>query len=46
MKDVKIGNELFEVIKPRKHKPDYAVPSPWDYMDIYEAYKRPSIYKV
>lgn len=46
MKELKIGSEWFEVIRPRKHKPEYAVPSPWDYTDIYQAYERPSIYKV
>ena len=40
-----IGGEWFEVIRPRKHKPMYAVPGPHDYLDITEAYQRPSLTK-
>lgn len=46
MKNVKINGEWFEVIRPRKNKPEYAVPSSWDYTDIYQAYVKPSVYKV
>ena len=46
MKNVKIGNEWFEVIKPRKYKPQYACPGKWDYADIWHAYNKPSKYKV
>lgn len=41
-KMVEIGNEWFEVIKPRKHKPEYAVPTNYDYMNIWQAYEKPS----
>lgn len=46
MKEVKINGEWFEVIRPRKYKPEYAVPSKWDYLNIYQAYERPSSSKV
>lgn len=46
MKLIDINGETFEVIKPRKYKPEYAVPSQWDYLNIYEAYEKPSAIKV
>lgn len=46
MKNVKISNEWFEVIKPRKHAVEYACPGKWDYTDIWQAYETPSRYKV
>ena len=45
-KTVKIGEEWFEVVKPRKYKPEYAIPSSWDYMNIWQAYEKPSSAKV
>ena len=41
-----IYGEDFEVIKPRKREVVPVYPTKWDYMDIYDAYDRPSVYKV
>lgn len=41
-----INGEEFEVIKPRKYTPIPQRISRWDCLDIYEAYERPSQYKV
>ena len=46
MKTEVINGEVFEVSKPRKYKPVMVVPSRWNYSSIYEAYDRPSVYKV
>lgn len=45
MKNLKIRNEWFEVIKPRKYKPEYACPGKWDYVNIWQAYDKPSYAK-
>lgn len=41
-KHISIGNEQFEVIKPRKHEVTPVYPTQWDYVDIFQAYVRPS----
>lgn len=46
MKTQIINGELFEIIKPRKYKPEFVKPNKWDYLEIYEAYETPSKYKV
>lgn len=45
MKNVEICNEWFEIIKPRKYKPTYATPGKYDYMNIWQAYEKPSYAK-
>lgn len=40
-----IYGETFEVIKPKREVKEF-FPTNWDYSDIYEAYERPSRYKV
>lgn len=45
-KQVNISGEWFDVVKPRKHNVSFAVPSNYDYLDIYDAYAKPSTYKV
>lgn len=44
-KTVKLYGETFEVKYP-KNGVEFRAPSMWDYTDIYQAYERPSIYKV
>lgn len=44
-KYVTISGETFEIIKPRKYKPQYFTPSRWDYMNIWQAYEKPSYAK-
>lgn len=45
-KQVNISGEWFDVVKPRKHVVEFACPTNYDYTDIYQAYSKPSIYKV
>ena len=46
VKTIKIRNEYFEVIKPRKYKPVAISPNAWNYSDIWSAYDKPSYEKV
>lgn len=44
-KTIKIRNEYFEVIKPRKYKPVAIEPNAWNYTSIWSAYDKPSYAK-